>query len=341
VNILDIFKKKGSAASQLPGLDITPSSLLLLDLKKSADQYTLTHYANAPLPATAMAHDIVQQSDTLTQAVARVKSLSNVTATQVTIATPSSLLMSKEIKLNPAQATHELEAAAWREAKTSFAHFSDDLLLDFSWLDESKHQALLTAARKKPIEARIAALNAAKLSPHIIDIDYLALSRSFCLIHEQLPTHFNDSPVALIHIDAQSILLTVIHGKRLITTFYQRYHGETLLYAIREKQGFNSAKTPGEQHEAPDLSLPALQIKYLLHHVLAKHPVDLAGLVLCGNVALIDDIDAAVSEACQLKTVIADPFKSMNIDKSINHELITKLSPAALLACGLALRGHS
>lgn len=351
-----MFKFLSRQNSRMLGVDISSTSIKLLELSKSHDRYCVESYAVVPLPANTVVEndikDIAAVAEALNVAVAR----SGTLLTQVAAAVSSSTIISKVIQLDAGLDGLELEAQVELEAGRFVPFPLEEVALDFEILgmnesNQEKMDVLVVASREENVEARANAIRAAGLTPSVIDVESFAIERACELIVDQLPNKGINKVIAIVDVGSVRTTITVLKDLKSVYTREEIFGGKQLTEAIQRRYGLSyeqagMAKKQGAVSDdyVPELlepfrdSLVPLIRRSLQFFFAASQYNEVDQIVLAGGGALVPGLAQVLVENLGTPTVIANPFAEMAIAKHIELANLTADAPALMLCCGLALR---
>ena len=107
------FSKK---KQPLVGIDITSTSVKVLELKRSAGSYKVDSYAVEPLPTNAVVEKNISDVDAVGNAIRRAMKKANSKTEGCAIAVPASAAISKMITMPSGLSDDELESQVQLEA---------------------------------------------------------------------------------------------------------------------------------------------------------------------------------------------------------------------------------
>lgn len=349
------FFNKGSKS--LLGLDISSTSVKLLELSRHEDKYRVESYATEPLPANAVVdkniNDVKATSDAIRRAVMRSKTRLR----QVVVAVSGSAVITKTLALPAGLSDEALEAQIALEADQYIPYPLDEVNLDFEVQGpvekhEDQVEVLLAACRRENIEQRELALNAADLQTLIVDIEAHAIERAFTLLNGQFPPQAQ-LVVAIIDIGATMSGLSVMVDGHTVYTREQLFGGRQLSDEIQRRYGLSPEDARLAKHQGgiglpEDYPLEVLepfcdavvqQVTRSLQFFYSSTAYnDVDYIMLCGGVAAIEGLAARVSKNLNKPTLVANPFRDMNIAPHIDHRALISEAPTLMTAAGLAMR---
>ncbi len=352
--VFGLFSKKSSSVI---GLDISSTSVKLLELSRSGDLYRVEAYAVEPLPPNAVAEKNISDVDGVGEAIKRVLARAKTTTKSVAVAVAGSAVITKTIEMDGSLSDTEMENQINVEADQYIPYPLDEVAIDFEVIgpsdrNPSQVEVLLAACRLENVEGRQAALEIAGLTAKIVDIEAHAMKRAFELIQVRLQGNPKDLVVAIIDIGATMTTLSVIAEDRSIYTREQLFGGKQLTEEIQRRYGlsFEEAGLAKKQGGLPDdyqrevlepFKEAVLQqvTRSLQFFFSSSRYDDVDYIVLAGGTASIDGLAKMVENKLGTPTLVANPFVDMAIDKGkVNAQALEVDAPAMMIACGLAMR---
>ncbi len=343
------FSKK---KQPLVGIDITSTSVKVLELKRAAGSYKVDSYAVEPLPTNAVVEKNISDVDAVGNAIRRAMKKANSKTEGCAIAVPASAAISKMITMPSGLSDDELESQVQLEADQYIPYALDEVELDFEVLGPTEGNAdsvdvLLAASRSENVDMRTTAIEIAGMSPRIVDIESYAMEGACQLLHDMDDT----SVVAVVDIGATMTSINVILNGQLIYTREQAFGGRQLTEEIMRRFGlsYDEAGLAKKEGGLPDnYVLEVLnpfketlvqQVHRLLQFFYAANQYnEVSQIILAGGCATIPGIDELVENKMNVRTSIANPFNGMSFSTKISQQRLGADAPALMIACGLALR---
>ncbi|MCB1755661.1 MAG: pilus assembly protein PilM [Gammaproteobacteria bacterium] len=346
-----------SNKSGLIGLDISSTSVKLLELKGTKQGYKVVSYIVEPLPANAVNEKNLQDVEVVGEAIRRAMKRADTRTKFAALAVPSAMVITKIITMPSNLRDHEMEAQIQLEADQYIPYPLEEINLDFQVLGPNQDQAglvdvLLAASRSENVEDRTAAAEIGGLTVKIVDVEPYTMESAFSLIEHQVIDHGEDKTVAIVDIGATMTSLSVLRDKTLIYTREQPFGGKQLTEEIMRRYGLSyedagRVKRTGGLPEnyqpevlEPFKQLVVQQVNRFLQFFFSGDKNDYVDqIVLAGGSATIPGIAELIEQRIGTPTIIANPFENMTFASSINQQRIIDDGPALMIACGLALRG--
>lgn len=171
--MLGLFNKK---ANTLLGIDISSTSVKLLELSRQGDRYRVEAYAVEPLPSSAVVEKNIAELEGVGQALARVLSKAKTSVRNVAVAVAGSAVITKTIEMDAGLSDDEMENQLKIEADQYIPYPLDEVAIDFevqgvSTRNPERVNVLLAACRKENVEVREAALALAGLTARVVDVE--------------------------------------------------------------------------------------------------------------------------------------------------------------------------
>lgn len=341
--------------SQVLGIDISSTTVKLLELSQSGDRYRVESYAVAPLPPEAVVEKNVNQVETVGGLIRELVSRSKTRAQHAVAAVAGSAVIIKTIPMPAGLSEEDLEAQLTVEADQYIPYPLEEVALDFEELGpvegrDDQVNVLLAACRQETIESRVDAIEVAGLTPAIMDVEVFAMERALALLKTQMPMA-NPGTIAMVDIGASMTTLSVYAGGESVYTREQLFGGKQLTDEIMNRYDLSfeeagRAKKQGglpEDYESevlePFREAVVQQVSRSLQFFFSSSEyTELDCVVLCGGVAAIAGLAEIIEERLSTPTIVANPFADMSVGSRVNAQALAKDAPAMMVACGLAMR---
>jgi len=351
--VLGLFGKK---ANSLLGIDISSTSVKLLELSRSGNRYKVEAYAVEPLPANAVVEKNIAELEGVGQALARVLVKARSSAKTAAVAVAGSAVITKTIEMDAALSEDEMESQLKVEADQYIPYPLEEVAIDFevqgySARNPERVDVLLAACRKENVEVREAALALAGLTARVVDVEAYALERAFGLLEPALVDGEGPLTVAVVDIGATMTTLSVLHNGRIIYTREQLFGGRQLTEEIQRRYGLSmeEAGLAKKQGGLPDDYVMEVlqpfkdavvqQVSRSLQFFFAAGQFnDVDYILLAGGTASISGLDQLIQQRLGTPAMVANPFADMALSSKVNAGALASDAPALMIACGLALR---
>lgn len=351
--MLGLIKKK---ANTLLGIDISSTSVKLLELSRSGGRYKVEAYAVEPLPPNAVVEKNIVELEGVGQALSRVLVKAKTNLKSAVVAVAGSAVITKTIEMEAGLSEDELENQLKIEADQYIPYPLEEVAIDFevqglSARNPERVDVLLAACRKENVEVREAALALAGLTAKVVDVEAYALERSYALLSSQLGADTDQLTVAVVDIGATMTTLSVLRNGRTIYTREQLFGGRQLTEEIQRRYGLSveEAGLAKKQGGLPDdydsevlrpfKDAVVQQVSRSLQFFFAAGQFnDVDYIVLAGGTASIQDLDRLIQQKIGTPTLVANPFADMALNGKVNAGALASDAPALMIACGLALR---
>ena len=345
-------KRKGAPVL---GLDVSSTTVKLLELSYTGDRYRVESYAVSSLPQDAVIEKTVNDVDGVAHAIRSVVAQSRTKLKHVAAAVAGSSVITKLIDMPEGLSEDDLETQLTLEADQYIPYPLEEVAIDFeiqglSAERDGQVEVLLAACRRETIDARVEAIEAAELEAKIMDVEAYAMERAFTLIQNQL--HLEDeSTVAVVDIGATMTTLSVLNNGQTIYTREQLFGGKQLTDEIMRRYGLplEEAGLAKKQGGLPDDYEPEVlepfkdavvqQVARSLQFFFSSSQYnDVDYIILAGGVSSMEGLPELVQEKLGTPAAVANPFADMSISSRVNAVALSSDAPAMMIACGLALR---
>jgi len=340
----------------LLGIDISSSSIKLLELSKSGSKYKVENYASRPLPDGAVVEKNIANLDAVGETMLKLAALVETTTSKAAIAVSGSAVITKSIEMNGSMSDTEMETQIALEADQYIPYPLEEVLIDYerqgiSEKDPEMVEVLLAACKRENVDARVAGLEIGGFDAKVVDIEAYAMERAFGLMCEQMDLD-KEGLAAIIDIGATMTTMYILRDGVSIYTREQVFGGSRLSSDIQARYGLSPADAEkallnedlpeGYEEDVlkPFIHEMSEQIGRTLQFFFSSsqyNDVDL--LVLAGGTAVTKGLAEIVQEDLSTSTIVANPFAKMNVSKKINAKLLHNDASSLMLACGLAIRG--
>ena len=351
--MLGLFKKK---ANTLLGIDISSTSVKLIELSRSGSRYKVEAYAVEPLPPNAIVEKNIAELETVGQVIARLVTKARTGVKHAAVAVAGSAVITKTIEMEAGLSDEELENQIKIEADQYIPYPLEEVAIDFEVQGATARSAdrvnvLLAACRKENVEVREAALALAGLTAKVVEIEAYSLERAYGLLAEQLGNGEEDLTVAVVDIGATMMTLSVLHNGQTIYTREQLFGGKQLTDEIQRRYGLSTeeaglAKKQGglpDDYETevlnPFKEAVVQQVSRSLQFFFAAGQYsDVDYILLAGGTASVVGLDQLVQQKIGTPTLVANPFANMTLSNKVNAGALASDAPSLMMACGLAMR---
>ncbi len=348
-----LFKNKSKL---LLGLDISSTSVKLLELSRANDRYRVESYAVEPLPPNAVVEKNISDVEGVGEAIRRVLSRSKCSSRMAAVAVAGSAVITKTIEMDASLSDDEMENQITVEADQYIPYPLDEVAIDFevqglSERNPDQVEVLLAACRKENVEMREAALELGNLKPAVVDIEAHAMKRAFELLKPQLGSNPEDLVVAIIDVGATMTTLSVLAEDKSIYTREQLFGGKQLTEEIQRRYSlsFEEAGLAKKQGGLPDdyqeevlepFKEAVLQqvTRSLQFFFSSSQYDDVDYIVLAGGTSSIDGLAGMIETKLGTPTIVANPFVDMSLSSRVDADALANDAPAMMISCGLAMR---
>ncbi len=340
--------------SPVLGIDISSTTVKLLELSRQGGSYRVESYAVAHLPPEAVIEKNVNQVETVGALIRDLVARSKTRVKRIAAAVSGSAVIIKTVTMPDGLSDEELEAQLAVEADQYIPYPLEEVAIDFEVLAPAANDTvtvLLVACHQQTIDARVDALEIAGLTVGIMDVEVLAMGRALALLEKQLPGE-NLRSVAMVDIGASMTTLSVFSDGESVYTREQFFGDKQLTDEIMNRYGlsFEEAGLAKKQQGLPeDYEQEVLQpfrealvqqvSRSLQFFLSSSEHASLDCIVLCGDVASISGLGELAQERLLTPVIIANPFADMTVGPRVDAQALVRDAPAMMLACGLAMRG--
>ncbi len=342
--------------SPIIGIDISSSSVKVLEFAQASGGFRVEHYAVEPLPQNAVTEKAISDADAVGETIKKAVKKSGSRAKHCAMAVAGSAVITKVITMPAALSDEDLEAQIQLEADQYIPYALEEVNLDFDVQGQTEGNpdtinVLLTASRSENVAIRVNAAELAGLTPKVIDVEAYAIENVFPLLSDQIPNEGKGKSVAVFDVGATMTSLHVMRNSKMVYTREQPFGGRQLTEEIMSMYGL-TLEEAGRQKRAGELpdnyksdlldpfrETMAQQVnRFLQFYYSASQQSKVDHIVLAGGCSAIPGIEHLIQSQLNINTSIANPFSQLALGSKVNVKALSEDAPSMMIACGLALR---
>ncbi|MBP6352883.1 MAG: pilus assembly protein PilM [Acinetobacter sp.] len=349
--MLRLYRKPNKG---LVGVDISSTTVKLLELSVKNGRYWVESYALLPLPENSVVEKSILNSEAVGDALERVVNLSNPRSTNVAIAVPTSMVINKIIEMEADMTDEEREVQIRMDAEQYIPFPLDEVSLDFEILPDrlanpNRVNVLLVATRTENVDTRVEVLELAGLVAKVADVESYAMERAFSVFADTLPMGANT--VGILDIGHTMTTLSVMQKGKIIYAREQVFGGKQLTQDVQSRYGlsFEEAGRAKKERSLPDdydtevlepfLEAVVQQAARSLQFFFSSSQFnEIDHILLAGGNANIPGLAKLLQQKLGYRVTIANPFLQMGFSPQIDIKKIENDASSLMVACGLALR---
>ncbi|BFM13025.1 type IV pilus assembly protein PilM [Simiduia litorea] len=352
MGILGFLEKK---TKPVIGLDISSTSVKLLELSRQGERYRVESYAVRALPPNAVSEKNIADVEVVADVIKKVAQQAKCKTQFAAVAVAGSAVITKLIEMPSGLSDDAMETQISLEADQYIPYPLEEVAIDFEVQGPSPRnpdqvEVLLAACRRENVDLRSAVLEQAGLIPKVVDVEAYTMERAFSLVARQFEDD-SDQVVAILDIGATMTTLSVLLEGKTIYTREQLFGGKQLTEEIQRRYGLSAeeaglAKKQGglpDDYETEVLlqfkeSVVQQVTRSLQFFFSSSQYNDVDHIVLAGGVAAMDGLAELIEEKLGTQTTIANPFSSMSVSPKVNAVALAADAPSLMIATGLAMR---
>ena len=349
--MLRLYRKPSKG---LVGVDISSTTVKLLELSVKNGRYWVESYAVMPLPENSVVEKSILNPEAVADALERVVNLANPHTTHVAIAVPTSMVIHKIIEMDADMSDEEREVQIRMDAEQYIPFPLDEVSLDFEVLPDrlanpNRVNVLLVATRTENVDTRVEVLELAGLVAKVADVESYAMERAFSIFADTLPMGANT--VGILDIGHTMTTLSVMQKGKIIYTREQVFGGRQLTQDVQSRYGlsFEEAGRAKKERTLPDdydtevlepfLDAVVQQAARSLQFFFSSSQFnEIDHILLAGGIANIPGLAKLLQQKLGYRVTIANPFLQMGFSPQIDIKKIENDASSLMVACGLALR---
>ncbi|MBR9909831.1 MAG: pilus assembly protein PilM [Gammaproteobacteria bacterium] len=337
------------------GLDISSTSVKVLELSRQGDSYRVESYAVKALPPNTVVEKNINEVEALAESIKVALRQSKTKIRDAAVAVAGSAVITKLIEMPAGMSEDVLETQISLEADQYIPYPLEEVAIDFEVQGPSDNNpdqvdVLLAACRRENVDLRVTALELAELKPKIVDVEAYTMERAFSLVAEQFEDQ-EEQVVAVLDIGATMTTLSVLSAGKTVYTREQLFGGKQLTEEIQRRYGLSSeeaglAKKQGglpDDYESEVLgpfkdAVVQQMTRSLQFFFSSSQYNDVDHILLAGGVAAMEGLSDVISEKLGTPVSVANPFARMSVAPRVNAIALANDAPALMIAAGLAMR---
>ncbi len=349
----DFLKLKSPS---LIGVDISASSVKMVELSKAGNGYCIERYVIEPLQADAIQDGAIVSIEMVSESIQRGWKRLGSRCKKIAMALPTSDVITKQIIVPAGQREEDLEFQVENEASQYIPFALDEVNLDFQVLrpapkNPQEVEVLIAASRKEKVEDRVAASLSAGLKTEVMDVESYAVQTTFELVREQLPEKNAEQVVAIVDIGSSVMKTNVLYQGESVYMRDQPFGGDQLTQEIHNQfnLSFEESEVAKRNGSLPDNyktdvlqpfceTLAVEVMRAIQFFYTSTQFTEINYILIAGGCAAIPGLDEIITSRTQICTLIMNPFSNMELSSRINQRQINADAPSLLIACGLAMR---
>tara|TARA_B100000809_G_scaffold264058_1_gene318865 strand:- start:2334 stop:3404 length:1071 start_codon:yes stop_codon:yes gene_type:complete len=353
MGIFELFERK---QKPVIGLDISSTSVKLLELSRQGDTYRVEGYAVKALPPNVVVEKNISDEEAVAEVVRELVKMSRSKVRDAAVAVAGSAVITKVVEMPAGLSEDAMEAQIAVEADQYIPYPLEEVAIDFEVQGLSERgseqvEVLLAACRRENVDLRQSVLEQAGLVAKVVDVEAYTMERAFSLLTAQFEDHDDDMVVAIVDVGATMTTLSVLVGGKTVYTREQLFGGKQLTEEIQRRYGLSTAEAglAKKQGGLPDdYELEVLEpfkeavvqqvTRSLQFFFSSSQYNDVDQIVLAGGVAAMDGLVEIIEEKLGAKTSVANPFANMSVSSKVNAAALTNDAPSMMIATGLAMR---
>jgi type IV pilus assembly protein PilM len=337
-------------------LDIGSSSIKMVEAAVDKSGYRILSLGILPVPINAIQNNMVVDSKPVVETIRKLIDASGVKSKRVISAVPGRAVIMKKVQM-PKQEAGELETNIEFEAQNVIPENLENVNLDHQVLSQSddgnRMDVLLVAVKKEIVNSYAETIEAAGLTPVVMDVDYFALENMY---EANYATDAEKGVVGLIHIGAQYTSITLLHngistftgdlsmgGGSFTDRLAQQLHvgveaaeAFKMTGLLEGKKGLDLAATLGPMSE--ELAEEIRRTVSLYGAVPAEDGEGLKTIYLSGGGAKLTGLRVLLEERMSVPVKLSEPFRGFTVNKNIDRDYLVESAPYFAVGVGLSIR---
>lgn len=324
----------------LLGLDLTNTTIKLLELSKIKQGYQVENYAMATLNQGSNSIETLLQhnSTSLTTILSEQINLSQFSTRNTAIALADNNIMNKVVRFDKSCTTTEIEQQIATDHMKYFAPTLEPVNYDYYPLGNSQQSSdsidvWIIGIKQALVNNCVAAINRTRLQIQAIDLASLAIARSCQLIPSIAKLIEHQQLFAVLNITLQQASLIIYHHCVPLLT-------RTLLFesisVTTDLPNNNVSETVFATQRQNYITEQLTQIFDSFHA--SYQPNAIKQLLICGDISNLVALSEHLIAEFNISCSVANPLGNMSFADSCDSQLLLRQAHQWMICCGLAMR---
>jgi type IV pilus assembly protein PilM len=342
-------------AKQCIGLDIGSSSVKAVQLRKKGAGWALQAFGMQPLVPQTIVDGTIMDQSAVSEAIRALWSRLKLRQKEVAIAIAGHSVIIKKIAV-PMMRPDELAANIRNEAEHHIPFGRDDVEIDYHVTSpqtpSGQTELLLVAAKKEVVSDYVQVVRDAGLSPQVVDVAAFASQNGFECNYTLDPRE----TIVIINVGAAISNINILRGGVSLFTRDVTIGGNAFTEEIQKQMGIaadeaEAYKVGGSHTEDGVVPQEVLKTMEGVAEVMAGEfqrsldfflattaDANVTRIVLAGGSAKVTSLHRAIERRSRLPLEVADAWKRVEIDATLDRNYLAAHSPEALVGVGLSMR---
>ena len=342
-------------AKQCIGLDIGSSSVKVVQLKKKGNGWALQAFGMQPLVPQTIVDGTIMDQEAVADAIRQLWGRLKLKTKDVAIAIAGHSVIIKKISV-PQMTSDQLALNIRSEAEHHIPFGKDDVEIDYHVTNPSntsgQTELLLVAAKKEVVADYVQVVRDAGLIPHVVDVAAFASQNGFEVNYPLDPRE----TVVLINIGAAISNINIVRSGVSLFTRDVTIGGNAFTEEIQKQMGIaadeaEAYKVGGSQTEDGVVPQDVIRVMDGVAEVMAGEfqrsldfflattaDANVTRIVLAGGSSKVGSLHRAIERRSRLPLEVADAWRRVEIDATLDRTYLGAHSPEALIGVGLAMR---
>ena len=232
----------GRKSVPMLGVDISTSSIKIVELSKSGARYSVEAYAAEATPSGSVTDKQITDPEPVADAIRRAVKRSGAKARIAAASISGQHAVSKVIQMPSNLSERELEGQIMMQADQYIPFDREEVSFDWEVQGENSSDpdmldVLLVATKSENVDTRQVAMELAGLTCKVIDVERYSLENSIKMVTHQLPDDGLDHTIAICDFGATTTTFSVLHDLSITYSRDLSFGGKQLTEEIMRAYG--------------------------------------------------------------------------------------------------------
>lgn len=337
------------ATATLVGLDIGSVSIRAVEITRRKDNPVITNFGQVPLPGGAVQGGVIQDPQTVTQALKHLWASTKFRTRKVALGVTNPQVVVREMAVTNLP-RRELRKSLAFQVRDMLPLAVERSLLDFYPLEDpgknEKVRGLLIAAPKEAVMTAIDVIERAGLHTERVDLASFALVRAVAGTDSQVEALVDIGAhltIVVVHTEGRPLIVrTIPRGGAEITQMIATQLGGSVAEAeaVKCRIGMRTDEDVDTAEVVREAARPLInEIRSSFAYLTAgERTTKVARLALSGGGALMPGLPSALTALLNVEVVLADPTMRLRAPRRRGkHNSIEAFRSSAAVSIGLTL----
>ena len=346
-----------NSKKNLLGVDISSSSVKVLEIAQDGAGFRLESYGIEPTPPNSVIENVVTDAEAVGDSIEKAVARSGSNLKECACAISGSKVITKKITVSSEIPVKDLEGQVQLEMVQHIPHPIEDISIDFQIENNPEDSGLpfeitVVATKSENVDSCVVAVERGGLIPKIVDVELFALENAVSLTSKISGDDRLTGILGIVDIGSSSTKFSVLEAGSITYNREQNFGGKQLLNEIQRNYGLSYEEAKSglaessleagfeEKVVAPFVESASQEIERALQlFYSSNNAARVEHVLLTGGCASLNGIADSVMARIEVPVDLISPFGKIPLSRNIDPKKLKRDAPMLLTAFGLSSRG--